>query len=228
MKDLKAKNIPSMNVGSAVEKLSRIYCTAIEKKIPFKQIASVMLWGPPGIGKSQAIRQVADQIKSKTGKAVEVRDVRLLLFNPIDLRGIPTSNNDKTMTVWLKPEIFQMDDSEDVVNILFLDELSVAPQSVQAAAYQIMLDRVVGEHKLPDNCIVIAAGNRVTDKSVSFKMPKALANRLLHIEVEGSFKAWKKWAINNGMSPVMYHIRKSIMAENIKKMMKKRRRIKSC
>ena len=93
-----------------------------------------------------------------------------------------------------------MDPSDDIVNILFLDEISAAPQSVQAAAYQITLDRVVGEHKLPENCIVIAAGNRTTDKSVAFKMPKALANRLLHIEIEGSFKSWKEWAISRGVN----------------------------
>ena len=117
------------------------------------------------------------------------------------LRGIPTANADKTLAVWLKPQIFQMDPSDEIVNILFLDEISAAPQSVQAAAYQITLDRVVGEHKLPDNCIVIAAGNRVTDKSVSFKMPKALANRLLHIEVEGSFLSWQNWALKAGVHP---------------------------
>ena len=93
-----------------------------------------------------------------------------------------------------------MNDSENVVNILFLDEISAAPQSVQAAAYQITLDRVVGEHKLPENCIVIAAGNRVTDKSVAFKMPKALANRLMHFEVDGNFDSWKQWAIGNGIN----------------------------
>ena len=146
-----------------------------------------MLWGPPGVGKSQAVRQIAKEIGDRTGKRVNVTDVRLLLFNPIDLRGIPTANADKTLAVWLKPQIFQMDASDDIVNILFLDEISAAPQSVQAAAYQITLDRVVGEHKLPDNCIVIAAGNRMTDKSVAFKMPKALANRLMHIDIAGSF-----------------------------------------
>ena len=93
-----------------------------------------------------------------------------------------------------------MDESKGVVNILLLDEISAAPQSVQAAAYQITLDRVIGEHKLPDNCIVIAAGNRTTDKSVAYKMPKALANRLLHIEVESNFEAWKKWAIGAGIN----------------------------
>ena len=187
MNEIKMSSVPSLTVQKTINILSKSYCGVINAGLPIKTLPSVMLWGPPGVGKSQGVRQVAAQIQQATGKIVEVTDVRLLLFNPVDLRGIPTANEDKTLAVWLKPKIFQMDDSEDIVNILFLDEISAAPQSVQAAAYQITLDRVVGEHKLPENCIVIAAGNRVTDKSVSFKMPKALANRLLHIEVEGSF-----------------------------------------
>ena len=200
MSDVK-QNIPSMSVGKVVDSLSTAYCTAINKNLPIRVLPSVMLWGAPGVGKSQAVRQIAKEIERGTGKRAVVTDVRLLLFNPIDLRGIPTANEDKTLAVWLKPQIFQMDDSNEVVNVLFLDEISAAPPSVQAAAYQITLDRVVGEHKLPDNCIVIAAGNRVTDKSVAFKMPKALANRLLHIQVEGSFTAWNEWAVGYGIHP---------------------------
>ncbi len=192
--------MPRMTVGVSVEKLGNAYCKLIADGIPFRTFPSVMLWGPPGVGKSQGVRQLGEVIEKRTGKTVNITDVRLLLFNPIDLRGIPTSNADKTLAVWLRPQIFQMDPSEDVVNILFLDEISAAPQSVQAAAYQITLDRVVGEHKLPENCIVIAAGNRTTDKSVAFKMPKALANRLLPIEIEGSFKSWKEWAVRHGVN----------------------------
>lgn len=201
MNDVKLTNTPQMTVGKVVDKLSNAYSTVINNGVPIKTMPSVMLWGPPGVGKSQAIRQIAKEIEYQTNKKVNVTDVRLLLFNPIDLRGIPTSNADKTLAIWLKPQIFQMDDSEDVINILFLDEISAASQSVQAAAYQITLDRVVGEHKLPENCIVIAAGNRTTDKSVAFKMPKALANRLLHIDVEGNFDSWKSWAIRSGINP---------------------------
>ncbi len=200
MSEIKLTNLPSMNIGTVVNQLSTAYCSVVKQGLPIKVLPSVMLWGAPGVGKSQAVRQIAREIEGNTGKKVTVTDVRLLLFNPIDLRGIPTANADKTLAVWLKPQIFQMDPSNDIVNILFLDEISAAPQSVQAAAYQITLDRVVGEHKLPENCIVIAAGNRTTDKSVAFKMPKALANRLLHIEVEGSFKSWKTWAIQNGVN----------------------------
>ena len=200
MNDEKLSNIPSMNVNRVIRELSSAYISVIKNNMPVKTIPSVMMWGSPGVGKSQAVRQIAREIENGTGKKVDVTDVRLLLFNPIDLRGIPTANADKTLAIWLKPQIFQMDASNDKVNILFLDEISAAPQSVQAAAYQITLDRVVGEHKLPENCIVIAAGNRTTDKSVAFKMPKALANRLLHIDVEGSFKSWKEWAVRSGIN----------------------------
>lgn len=200
MKDVKLNNIPSMSIGRIVEQLTNVYSAVINRGAPIKTVPSVMLWGAPGLGKSQAVRQVAAGIEENTGKRVKVTDVRLLLFNPIDLRGIPTANAEKTLAVWLKPQIFQMDESDKTVNILFLDDLSAAPQSVQAAAYQITLDRVVGEHRLPENCIVIAAGNRTTDKSVAFKMPKALANRVLHIEVEGSFDSWHAWAIRSGVN----------------------------
>lgn len=188
-KEVTIAGIPQMNVQRLVYELAPAYASLINAGLPVRTFPSVMLWGAPGVGKSQAVRQIAGEIETKTGKRVAVTDVRLLLFNPIDLRGIPTANADKTLAVWLKPQIFQMDDSDEVVNILFLDEISAAPQSVQAAAYQITLDRVVGEHKLPENCIVIAAGNRITDRSVAFKMPKALANRLMHIEVECSFQS---------------------------------------
>ncbi|MBR2461434.1 MAG: AAA family ATPase [Clostridia bacterium] len=194
------RNIPTLSAEKTVKQLSDAYSAVINGGMAPSVLPSVMLWGAPGIGKSQAVRQAAEHIEKNTGKRVVVTDVRLLLFNPIDLRGIPTANEDKTLAIWLKPQIFRMDGSDGVVNILFLDEISAAPQSVQAAAYQIALDHTVGEHKLPDNCIVIAAGNRVTDKSVAYKMPKALANRLCHIELESNFESWRKWAIAKGIN----------------------------
>ena len=192
-------NIAKISVSQMAEYLSNAYTNLILANKPLQRFPSVMLWGAPGVGKSQGVRQIATKIEEKTNKKVAITDVRLLLFNPVDLRGIPTANAEKTLAVWLKPQIFQMDDSEDVINILFLDEISAAPQSVQAAAYQITLDRKVGEHMLPDNCIVMAAGNRVTDKSVAYNMPKALSNRLCHFEIKGDADSWHKWAVKTGI-----------------------------
>jgi len=198
--EAKLTTVPTLSVQKTVDMLSEAYCSLIRYGLPMKTLPPVMLWGAPGVGKSQAVRQLAKEIERRTGRIANVVDVRLLLMNPVDLRGIPTANADKTLAVWLKPHIFQMNENPAYVNILFLDEISAAPQSVQAAAYQITLDRVVGEHKLPENCIVVAAGNRLTDKSVAYKMPKALANRLCHIQVEADFDSWKRWAIENGIN----------------------------
>ena len=192
-------DVPALSAGGVVEQLAGLYTAAVSNGVDFRAVPPVMLWGPPGIGKSQGVRELAARLQENTGRIVKITDVRLLLYNPIDLRGIPTANKDKTLAVWLKPKVFQMDESRDVINILFLDEITAAPQSVQAAAYQITLDRVIGEHRLPDNCLVIAAGNRVTDRSVAYKMPKALANRLLHMEVEVDFVSWRKWAVEKGI-----------------------------
>lgn len=199
-KEITLSNVPKMTVEKLIDYLTASYSTLILKGLPIKQLPPPMLWGPPGVGKSQLVRQVAKKIQEKTGKKVVITDVRLLLYNPIDLRGIPIANAEKNAAIWLKPFVFNMDDSASVINILLLDEITAAPQSVQAAGYQLTLDRTIGEHKLPENCIVMAAGNRTTDKSVAYKMPKALANRLMHFEVHVDFESWRKWAIKQGIN----------------------------
>lgn len=195
------ENIPQISVNSVVSQLLILYSAAIKKGKPFKDIPSAFLWGPPGVGKSEGIYELAESLEKETGKKVNVTDIRLLLFSPIDLRGVPVADESRLFTDWLKPRIFDLDSSEDVVNIIFLDELSAAPQSVQAAAYQITLDRCVGEHKLPDNTIIMAAGNRTTDHSVAFRMPNALANRLMHFQVAVDYESWRDWALKNGIHP---------------------------
>jgi hypothetical protein len=192
------KNINSGNYMQVVpNEMIDLFTNLYSNPDTFSKQPTKMLWGQPGIGKSQAVGELAKHLEAKTHKKVVVTTASLLLMSPIDLRGIPTkdTNADGDMVAkWLTPEIFKMSDSDKVINILFLDEISAAPPSVQAAAYQICLDKRVGEHKLPENCFVIAAGNRVTDKAVAYKMPKPLGNRLTHFEMVCSVEDWKKWA----------------------------------
>ncbi len=193
-------NIPQMTVSDVCRRLTDLYASAIKNNISFKKLPTPFLWGTAGIGKSQGVYQLARKLEAATEKKVCVTDVRLLLFSPVDLRGVPMADSRREFTNWLKPRIFDMDSSANTVNLLFLDELSAAPQSVQAAAYQICLDRKIGEHILPENCIVIAAGNRTTDLSVSYKMPKALCNRLMHFNVKSDFAAWREWGVSHNIS----------------------------
>lgn len=196
-------NIPAISVAAMTSLLGNLYSSALKGGISLRTIPSVFLWGPPGVGKSEGVRQIANLIAKETGKEVHVTDIRLLLFSPIDLRGVPMADATRQFTEWLRPKIFDLDASANVVNIVFLDELSAAPQSVQAAAYQITLDRTVGEHALPENTIVIAAGNRTTDKSVAYRMPNALANRMMHFQIDVDFASWKSWAVRSHIHPLV-------------------------
>ena len=191
----------SLHVNEYVNVITTYICKTqrLGDKFDPKESASFMAWGGPGIGKSAAVKTIAKNVKQELNKEVYVTDVRLLLFNPVDLRGVPVPDAERKFAKWLMPQIFNMNPDPNVINILMLDEISAAPPSVQAAAYQITLDRQVGEHKLPDNCYIICAGNRLQDKSVAYKMPKALANRLVHFDITSELEDWKVWALNNGI-----------------------------
>lgn len=191
-------SVPSMPIAKVIKELAVLYSFLINGNKPYDMVPAPFLWGPPGVGKSDGVKELAGMIEKSTGKKVMVTDIRLLLFSPIDLRGVPVADKSRTFTDWLKPRILDMDPSEDVVNILFLDELSAAPQSVQAAAYQLTLNRAIGEHKLPSNTIVMAAGNRTTDRAVAYKMPSALANRMMHFDIRVDYMSWSQWAITEG------------------------------
>jgi hypothetical protein len=78
-----------------------------------------------------------------------------------------------------------------------LDELNSAAPATQAAAYQLILNRRVGTYKLPKGVSIVAAGNRETDKGVTYRMPAPLANRFVHLELRTDYEDWLNWATLN-------------------------------
>ncbi|MBQ7609433.1 MAG: MoxR family ATPase [Desulfovibrionaceae bacterium] len=150
----------------------------------------VFLWGPPGVGKSQLVAETAQEL------ALDLVDIRAILLDPVDLRGLPRITETKR-AAWCPPSFLPEDTSSS--GILFLDELNAAPPLVQAACYQLVLDRRIGEYKLPDGWCVIAAGNRERDRSVTHHMPTALANRMVHIDCDVDLEDWLKWAQKAGI-----------------------------
>ena len=143
----------------------------------------VFVWGPPGIGKSAVVAQVAAQ------QELALIDVRAVLLDPVDLRGLP--HIDKShRACWCPPGFLPRQGS----GILFLDELNAAPPLVQAGCYQLVLDRRLGEYRLPDGWSIVAAGNRETDRAVTHRMPSALANRFVHLDFEVDAEDWFFWA----------------------------------
>ena len=197
---LEASEVKKITTKCFVDTLSFSFSIFARKNIIQKH-PSVFVQGQPGIGKSQAVQEIADNLEKELNKKVFVSDIRLLLFNPVDLRGIPIADMSEKTSIWLKPEVFKLNDSEDVINILFLDELTAAPSSLQAAAYQIALDRKLGEHKIPKNTFIIAAGNRLGDRAIVYDMPTPLKNRFMHFELDIDLSSWLIWAERKNIHP---------------------------
>lgn len=147
--------------------------------------------GSPGIGKSYIVNDIALQ------NDLELIDVRLSQLDAVDLRGIPTISNNQTK--WMPPIFLPSD--ENSKGILFLDELNSAPLSVQAAIYQLVLDRKIGEYTLPKAWRIVCAGNKIDDKGIVFKLPSPLINRMVHIVLEAKYDDFKIWAIKNDIHP---------------------------
>lgn len=145
----------------------------------------LFIHGSPGIGKSYIVADVAKK------NQLELVDIRLSQMDPVDLRGVPSIKEDQT--VWMPPVFFPKDNDSE--GILFLDELNSAPPSVQAAIYQLVLNRQMGEYVLPEGWRIICAGNRVSDRGVVFRLPTPLANRMVHLHVQARFEDFKLFAL---------------------------------
>ncbi|MBT7498311.1 MAG: AAA family ATPase [Candidatus Thioglobus sp.] len=151
----------------------------------------VMLWGAPGIGKSQIISQVAIEHN------VAVIDIRLSQMEPSDLRGIPFKNGE--LVDWSIPSLLPDEKRHGKQGVLFLDEITSAPPTVSAAAYQLILDRRLGDYTVPDGWVIFAAGNRQGDRGVTYSMPAPLANRFSHYELDVNLDDWVAWAYKNNI-----------------------------
>lgn len=163
--------------------LKRYLATLIQQDLKI----STMIWGPPGIGKSSIVQQLAQE------NALSYIDLRLSQLAPTDLRGLPVA--DEGLSKWYPPEFLP----ESGRGIFFLDELNMAPPALQGVAQQLILDRQVGSYRLPEDWLVWAAGNRKEDRAAVFDMPSALANRFIHLEVEPEFDAFKAYALGTGI-----------------------------
>lgn len=159
-------------------------------QVAMKVNRPVFIWGPPGVGKSALLQKLAQE------NGLNYIDLRMSLLNPVDLRGVPFCDPKELVARWLAP-CFLPNQPKNLVNF---DELNLAPPVVQAAAYQLILDRRCGEYQFPEETYVFGCGNRTEDQANVFDMAAPLRNRMIHLEMGANHQDWKNWAITFGVN----------------------------
>ncbi len=173
-----------------LEQASRAAGAYLDADIP------AFLWGAPGVGKSDAVAALA------RARGLPLIDLRATLLDPVDLRGLPHVDANGA-AAWAPPAFLPRADRDGAEGILFLDELNAAPPSTQAACFQLILNRRLGEYALPAGWRILAAGNRQSDRAAAQRMPSALANRFAHVDVDPDPETWAAWANGAGIEPVV-------------------------
>ncbi|ABV93712.1 hypothetical protein Dshi_1973 [Dinoroseobacter shibae DFL 12 = DSM 16493] len=187
-----ALNAMTVSAGTALDVLR----TAWAAQRAGRLTAAYMLHGAPGVGKSQIVAQLAEEIGAR------LFDLRLTTIEPQDLRGLPYYDHDARKTVWYRPE--DLPDDPDAPSVLFLDELTAAAPSLQPTVYGLLQERRVGQHRLPDSVFLVAAGNTVEDGAIAYEMGSALSDRLVHLHVTASATDWlENFAVPRGLHPAV-------------------------
>jgi hypothetical protein len=167
--------------------------------ISFKLKKPIMYWGSPGIGKSAMVQQIRELLR------INLIDQRFSQMDPTDVRGLPMTLQEGTdwWTRYAIPGFLPRIDRDGEHGILFLDEFNQAPQAVQAAGHQLILDRRLGDYVLPEGWMVMAAGNKMDDRAQAIRMSTSLSNRFKNVDVDVDVDEWKLWARSNHQDPVI-------------------------
>lgn len=161
-----------------------------------KDLPPLIIHGAPGCGKSTIVKNIAKEL------GINFIDVRLTQMEPVDIRGLPVPNKEKNKVEWWVSADWPSD--PDSKGILFFDEITAADKSIQCAAYELILDRRLGNmYKVPDGWYICAAGNRTEDRAVATSMSSALANRFMHVELESNSEDWIAWAQKHDINPIV-------------------------
>lgn len=168
------------------DQLTKTLQTHVQKNI----FLSIMLWGAPGIGKSSIVSQVTER------NNIELIDLRLSQLAPTDIRGLPVADHDTKVSRWYPPEFLPREGR----GVLFLDEINMAPPSLQGIAQQLILDRRVGSYVVPDGWYIWAAGNRKEDHAAVFDMPAPLGNRFLHYQISPDLESFRLYGLEQGLN----------------------------
>lgn len=179
--------VPRPKAVSGEETVTLTQAKALVTALAAEQ--SILLLSPPGIGKSEIVQQAAHEA------GLPCRSLLGTQIAPEDVSGVPRIVGERS--VFCPPRILLPENPEPFC--LFLDELPACPPDVQKSFYSLLLERRLGEHRLPPGTWVVAAGNRMQDRALVRAMSSALVNRVFIVHVRADHREWLRWAQANGV-----------------------------
>lgn len=196
MAEKKPKEMPALGFRGSLKTVGGLIERHLDLFFNYnrRNVVAVNLEGPPGIGKTDLIAQLAEKFR------VQFMDLPLIIWDQVDMRGVPYTKSNKDgigETHWALPAELPKEGR----GILFLDEFKQAFQSLQNCASRLILARKLGEYKVPDGWFIILASNRDTDKAGTHKMASFLNNRVAHYEIAPNVEEWQNWAIRANIHP---------------------------
>ena len=193
---MKKKVIKATAISVTAQKMRQAIEKFLQMQREGKNPPPSMIWGAPGTGKSYIVREIAEKA------SIGFVDVRLAQREPVDMRGLPVPDSARKCVEWYVSGEWPRESGNG--GIIFFDEITAADRMNQAAAYELILDRKLGDlYRVPDSWYIYAAGNRASDKAVATAMSSALANRFLHFNLEPDVESWCAWAEGQGIHPAI-------------------------
>lgn len=158
------------------------------------KLPPICIHSSPGVGKSTIVKNITKEL------GIGFVDVRLTQMEPCDILGLPVPDKENRTMNWFVNGRWPSDPTTK--GILFLDEITSCDKSVACAAYELILDRRLGDlYKIPDGWMIVSAGNLTTDRAIANTMSSALANRFMHFELQANAEDWVLWAQHNDVHP---------------------------
>jgi MoxR-like ATPase len=176
------------------------------KSVVFPANQPALFVGSPGVGKTESLYQAAKEYAAETGDAFDVWEIRGTTIDPVDLRGIPVPDKKTGTTSWYPPDFLPRDPKGR--GVIFLDELPNSDPGVQKALLSLVWERRLGDYRVPEHVVFVAAGNRTADRAGANRLISSMCNRFSHYNVSVDVKEWAGWAMTNGVhDAVIAHIR---------------------
>lgn len=191
---IESRNIPIRTVGDML--------TFIEFEFkygtPGKYVPMTFI-GKGGIGKSSIVKQLTHKLAEELNCDVGYKDIRLVNFDAVDLKGVPVPDIETKTTQWLVNNVYPDEKRDGKRGILVLDEITSANEQTQTGVYQLLAERKLNNYDFPEGWMIVCLGNGEEDGGTYNQLTPNFVNRGLICYVESDKKEWLKWARNAGI-----------------------------